>query len=105
MSYRWERGLPIRGSTPPSFYTYAGRTRLLRGGNPIAQVERRKVEAYAAAQQLEPSFVADRMAKIDRTTLAGACRSGNAERGTRKLATSQARHSRCLPRSDLRLPT
>jgi integrase len=55
-----------------SFYTYATRTRLLRGGNPIAQVERRKVEAYAAAQPLEPSFVADRMAKIDRTTLAGA---------------------------------
>jgi integrase len=35
-------------------------------------VERRKVEVYAAAQPLDPAFVTDRMAAIDRRTLAGA---------------------------------
>lgn len=54
-----------------SFYKYAVRNELLEY-NPIAQVERAKVQAYAKASALEPEEVHQRVQSIDRSALVGA---------------------------------
>lgn len=61
----------LRLATLSSFYTYALRHDLLRGPHPIARVERRKVEAYAAARPLHYEDLRVRLAAIDRRTDAG----------------------------------
>ena len=55
-----------------SFYVFARRRGLLDGDNPIALVERRRVEAYASALPLDEREVQRQLKAIDRTTLAGA---------------------------------
>lgn len=61
----------LRLAALSSFYTYAARQDLLRGPNPIARVERRRVEAYAAARPLAYDDLRERLAVIDVTTDAG----------------------------------
>jgi integrase len=54
-----------------SFYSYALKRDLLKGGNPIGRVERRPVQGYAGAIPLPYLEVRARLAAIDRTTLVG----------------------------------
>jgi site-specific recombinase XerD len=54
-----------------SFYSYAYKQGLLEIANPIARVERRRVQAYAGAHALDYDDVKARLGKIDRTTPAG----------------------------------
>jgi integrase len=61
----------LRLAALSSFYAYATRQDLLRGPNPIARVERRRVEAYAAARPLAYEDLHQRLAAIDVTTQAG----------------------------------
>lgn len=53
-----------------SFYSYAQKHGLL-ASNPIARVERRPVQSYAAATALDYAELKRRLAAIDRSTLAG----------------------------------
>lgn len=77
---------PVAGATAnqrlailSSFYTFAARRRLLAAPdglplaipNPISEVERAKVQAYANVQALSAEVVEQQLAAIDRTTLAG----------------------------------
>lgn len=55
-----------------SFYTFANKRHFLDCGNPIASVERSRVQAYGHAQPLDPEDVAQRMRAIDRSTKQGA---------------------------------
>ena len=55
-----------------SFYTFANKRRFLDCGNPIATIERTRVQAYKHAQPLEADDVAARMRAIDRSTKQGA---------------------------------
>jgi integrase len=55
-----------------SFYIFANRRDFLTCGNPIASVERSKVQSYKHAQPLDPQEVARRMRAIDRSTKQGA---------------------------------
>ncbi|HTK06493.1 MAG TPA: site-specific integrase [Ktedonobacteraceae bacterium] len=55
-----------------SFYTFANKRGFLFCGNPIASVERARVQSYQHAQPLEVEEVAERMQAIDRTTKQGA---------------------------------
>ncbi len=61
----------LRLAALSSFYTYATRQDLLRGLNPIARVERRQVEAYAAARPLAYGDLHACLAAIDVTDDAG----------------------------------
>lgn len=61
----------LRLAALSSFYTYATRQDLLRGPNPIARVERRQVEAYAAARPLAYGDLHASLAAIDVTDDAG----------------------------------
>jgi site-specific recombinase XerD len=61
----------LRLATLSSFYTYSTRQDLLRGPNPIARVERRRVEAYVAARPLAYEELQKRLAAIDVATDAG----------------------------------
>lgn len=61
----------LRLAALSSFYTYATRQDLLRGPNPIARVERRQVETYAAARPLAYDELHARLAAIDITDDAG----------------------------------
>jgi integrase/recombinase XerC len=61
----------LRLAALSSFYTYAARQDLLRGPNPISRVERRRVEAYAAARPLAYDDLRERLAAIDIATDAG----------------------------------
>lgn len=54
-----------------SFYSYALKRDLLKGGNPISRVERRPVQGYAGAIPLPYLEVRARLAAIDRATLVG----------------------------------
>lgn len=54
-----------------SFYVFARRRGLLNLENPLELVDRRKVQDYASARPLEYDAVAERLAAIDRATLAG----------------------------------
>ncbi len=54
-----------------SFYTFANKRNFLSCGNPIATVERTRVQAYKHAQPLDPDEVAERMRAIDRSTKQG----------------------------------
>lgn len=54
-----------------SFYAFAHRRGLLAVPNPIALIDRRAVEAYAAARPLDPTEVRRRLAAIDRGEVAG----------------------------------
>jgi len=54
-----------------SFYSYALKRDLLKGGNPISRVERRPVQGYAGAIPLPYLEVKARLAAIDRSTLVG----------------------------------
>jgi integrase/recombinase XerD len=55
----------LRLAALSSFYTYASRQDLIRGSNPISRVERRRVEAYAAARPLAYDDLRERLAAID----------------------------------------
>ena len=55
-----------------SFYAFANKRGFFTCGNPIAAVERTKVQAYKHAQPLDVQEVAQRMRSIDRTTKQGA---------------------------------
>ena len=55
----------LRLAALSSFYTYASRQDLIRGPNPIARVERRRVEAYAAAHPLAYDDLRERLTAID----------------------------------------
>lgn len=55
-----------------SFYVFARKKGLLDGDNPIALVDRRRVEAYAGALPLDEREVQRLLKDIDRSTLAGA---------------------------------
>jgi integrase len=61
----------LRLAALSSFYTYGIRQDLLRGPNPIARVERRSVEAHAAARPLAYEDLRAHLAAIDVTTTAG----------------------------------
>jgi len=61
----------VRLAALSSFYTYATRQDLLRGPNPILRVERRRVEAYAAAKPLPYDELHQQLAAIDLATVAG----------------------------------
>jgi site-specific recombinase XerD len=61
----------LRLAALSSFYAYATRQDLLRGPNPIARVERRRVEAYAAARPLAYDDLRERLAAIDVASDAG----------------------------------
>jgi site-specific recombinase XerD len=61
----------LRLAVLSSFYTYSTRQDLLRGPNPIARVERRRVEAYVAARPLAYEELQNRLATIDVATDAG----------------------------------
>ena len=61
----------LRLAALSSFYTYATRQDLLRGPNPIARVERRRVEAYAAARPLAYDDLHTRLAAINVATDSG----------------------------------
>lgn len=60
-----------RAAIISSFYQFAHKRRLLSGENPVDLVERRPSNDYDSAHALEPAEVADALAAIDRTTLAG----------------------------------
>ncbi len=55
-----------------SFYSFANKRHFLDCGNPIATVERSRVQAYKHAQPLSPEEVAQRMRAIDRSEKQGA---------------------------------
>jgi integrase len=55
-----------------SFYTFANKRGFLLCGNPIASVERVRVQSYQHAQPLDADEVAERMGAIDRTKKQGA---------------------------------
>src|SRR5260370_1603693 len=55
-----------------SFYIFANKRNFFSCGNPIACVERGKVQSYKHAQPLDPQEVAQRMRAIDRSTKQGA---------------------------------
>jgi integrase len=61
----------LRLAALSSFYTYATRHDLVRGANPIARVERHRIEAYAAARPLAYDDLRERLAAIDVATAAG----------------------------------
>ena len=61
----------LRLAALSSFYTYASRQDLIRGSNPIARVERRRVEGYAAARPLAYDDLRARLADIDIAGTAG----------------------------------
>ena len=61
----------LRLAALSSFYTYATRQDLIRGPNPVARVERRRVEAYAAAHPLAYDDLRARLAAIDVAEKAG----------------------------------
>jgi integrase len=61
----------LRLAAISSFYTYALRQDLLRGVNPVARVERRRIEAYAAAHPLAYDDLRMQLADLDLTTDAG----------------------------------
>lgn len=61
----------LRLAAISSFYTYALRQDLVRGLNPVARVERRHVEAYAAAHPLSYEDLRVQLAALDLTTDAG----------------------------------
>lgn len=61
----------LRLAALSSFYTYALRHDLLRGGNPISRVERRRVQAYAGAHPLAYEDLRERLGAIDLSTPAG----------------------------------
>lgn len=72
------RGKQVAGATYnqrlailSSFYEYAIRMEVLHH-NPIARLDRAKVQQYAGAQPLSPATTREGLGKIDRTTLAGA---------------------------------
>src|SRR2546430_7905653 len=54
-----------------SFYIFANKRNFFSCGNPIASVERSKVQSYKHAQPLDPQEVAQRMRAIDRSTKQG----------------------------------
>lgn len=84
-AFRRADGLtPVAGATAnqrlailSSFYTFGARRMLLLDANnaalpnPISQVERAKVQAYAGARALPAERIADALAAIDRSTLVG----------------------------------
>ncbi len=55
-----------------SFYTFANKRNFFTLSNPIATVERTKVQSYKHAQPLDPQEVTQRMQAIDRSTKQGA---------------------------------
>jgi integrase len=55
-----------------SFYTFANKRGFFQCENPIAKVERSKVQAYKNAQPIDAQEIAQRMQTIDRTTKQGA---------------------------------
>jgi integrase len=55
-----------------SFYIFANKRNFFTCGNPIATIERSKVQSYKHAQPLDPEEVAQRMRAIDRSTKLGA---------------------------------
>lgn len=61
----------LRLAVASSFYTYALRHRLLHGPNPITLVERRTVQAYAAARPLAYEDLRELLARLDTTIPAG----------------------------------
>jgi site-specific recombinase XerD len=60
-----------RLSALSSFYAYAMRMELLEH-NPIARVQRRRVEPYAGSRALNADVLRAQLAQIDRSTVAGA---------------------------------
>jgi site-specific recombinase XerD len=54
-----------------SFYTFARKRGLLSGENPISQIERARVQAYAGVRGLDRSEVSRRMKAIDRDDVMG----------------------------------
>ena len=54
-----------------SVYRYALRHGLLRGENPIARVQRQRVQAYSQAIALAPATIRRKLQAIDRATLVG----------------------------------
>jgi integrase len=60
-----------RLSIVSSFYKYAIRHQLLNPPNPIDLVKRRRRAPYARAQALDVGLVRERLAAIDRSTVAG----------------------------------
>src|SRR5579871_1606567 len=54
-----------------SFYRFARKRGLLLLDNPAEQIERAKVQAYANAQPLQTSSIAEAMRRIDRGSMAG----------------------------------
>jgi integrase len=75
----WRDGRPVSNATfdlrlaiVSSWYRYAMQRAPRRfPTNPITLVERKPVQAYASAVALDPPEVGDRLATIDRSTLAG----------------------------------
>jgi site-specific recombinase XerD len=61
----------LRLAAISSFYRYALRHDVLRGGNPVERVERQAVQAYAAARPLAYDELRMRLAEIDLSTPAG----------------------------------
>lgn len=61
----------LRLAALSSFYVYALSQGLLRGANPIARVERRRVQAYAGATAIARETIPDLLGAIDMTTPAG----------------------------------
>lgn len=55
-----------------SFYAFANKRNFFTCGNPIASVERSRVQAYKNAQPLDPAEITQRMRAIDRTDKQGA---------------------------------
>src|SRR2546421_3573615 len=55
-----------------SFYIFTNKRNFFSCGNPIASVDRSKVQSYKHAQPLEPEEVAQRMRAIDRSIKQGA---------------------------------
>jgi len=55
-----------------SFYIFANKRNFFSCGNPIASVDRSKVQSYKNAQSLDPQQVAQSMQAIDRSTKQGA---------------------------------
>lgn len=54
-----------------SFYQFARKRGMLHSDNPIALVERRRVDSYGAAAPLDPDVIKDRLSQIRHDTLAG----------------------------------
>lgn len=61
----------LRLAVLSSFYTYALRQGIVQGTNPIQRVERRQVQAYAAARPLARETLPDLLGAIDVTTPVG----------------------------------